>query len=352
MPHQRFPKVDILHMSSQEIKFVLSDTDISMANTLRRILIAEVPTLAIDLVEFHENSSCLNDEYIAHRLGLIPLRYQPNLMGNAVDSGILEDTTTTTASSNILKGADCQDAFLSHRECVCYDRCPRCSVEFELDVAYDANHQSMLQQQQQSDDEVLAAPLTVTSKDLISNNETVAPAHFLESEQDMAQDEGIAIVKLGPNQRLKLKAIARLGISKEHAKWCPVAVATYRFWPIITINNELIQQNLTQEQKMEIIDACPDRILELDEATGQIVAAENAWDMATYTEDLYYCQAAMKRRPEDDDYVKVEPSTSKFVFSVETTGCIDADEVIFAALKVLKKRLNYLAQELENLKDM
>lgn len=76
MPHQRFPKVQFLHMSPHEIKFVLSDTDTSMANTLRRIMIAEVPTLAVDLVEFHENSTVLNDEYIAHRLGLVPIRYQ------------------------------------------------------------------------------------------------------------------------------------------------------------------------------------------------------------------------------------------------------------------------------------
>lgn len=77
MPHQRFPRVQMLHISPHEIKFILSDTDTSVANTLRRIMIAEVPTLAIDLVEFHENSTVLNDEYIAHRLGLIPIRYQP-----------------------------------------------------------------------------------------------------------------------------------------------------------------------------------------------------------------------------------------------------------------------------------
>jgi len=77
MPHQRFPKVEILHMFPHEIKFILSETDTSVANTLRRIMIAEVPTLAIDLVDFYDNSTVLNDEYIAHRLGLIPIRYQP-----------------------------------------------------------------------------------------------------------------------------------------------------------------------------------------------------------------------------------------------------------------------------------
>lgn len=76
MPHQRFPKIEVLSVQPSEIRFILSDTDVSVANTIRRIMIAEVPTLAIDLVEFHQNSTVLNDEYIAHRLGLIPIKYQ------------------------------------------------------------------------------------------------------------------------------------------------------------------------------------------------------------------------------------------------------------------------------------
>jgi len=76
MPHQRFPKIKIISSAPQEIQFILSDTDTSVANALRRIMIGETPTLAIDLVEFHENSTVLNDEYMAHRLGMIPIRYQ------------------------------------------------------------------------------------------------------------------------------------------------------------------------------------------------------------------------------------------------------------------------------------
>ena len=320
MPHQRFPKIEILSLQPHEIKFILSETDASVANALRRIMIGEVPTLAIDLVEFHENTTVLNDEYIAHRLGLIPLRYQP---------------------TDSLKGKDCQDVFSPHYECVCYDRCPRCSVEFELDVSYKV-----------TGEEDVLAPLTVTSKDLISNNESVQPAHFLSAEeQEDTQDEGISIVKMGPGQRLKIKAIARLGTNKEHAKWCPVAVATYRYWPDIMINQEQLA-NLTLEQKQEIVDCCPDKVLELDELTGEIRAVENAWDMCTYTEDLAFTQNAMKKRKEDDDFVRITQSTDKFIFNVETTGALDADEVVMAALRVLKKRLNYLAQELETLKSM
>lgn len=231
------------------------------------------------------------------------------------------------------------------RECVCYERCPRCSVEFELDVDFDQVNPS------RPEDEVLA-PLTVTSKDLKSNNDLVAPAHFLnQDEADESQDDGVAIVKMGPGQRLKLKAIARMGISKEHAKWCPVAVATYRFWPIITINEEQCS-TLTMEQKLELVELCPDRILELDEVTGNLKAAENAHELATYTEDLAVIQCAMKKEPEDDDFVSCVQSTDRFLFCVESSGAMDADEIVMSALRVLKDRLNYLAQEVENLKDM
>jgi len=49
------------------------DANYSLANAIRRS-VEEISTLAIDEVEFYKNDSALYDEFLAHRLGLIPLK--------------------------------------------------------------------------------------------------------------------------------------------------------------------------------------------------------------------------------------------------------------------------------------
>ena len=96
------PRVKLINVSKYQIDFELLDTDLSVANSLRRIMISEVPTLTIDLVELKDNTSALHDEFIAHRLGLIPL---------------VSDTV---------------DQYVTHEECACQRMCPKCSVSFRL----------------------------------------------------------------------------------------------------------------------------------------------------------------------------------------------------------------------------
>ena len=47
----RQPKIEVLELTEHTIKFVLSQTHASFANSLRRVMIAEVPAFAIDLVQ-------------------------------------------------------------------------------------------------------------------------------------------------------------------------------------------------------------------------------------------------------------------------------------------------------------
>ena len=54
--------------------FSLVGIDASIANAFRRILLAEIPTLAIEYVFVHNNTSIVQDEVLAQRLGLVPLK--------------------------------------------------------------------------------------------------------------------------------------------------------------------------------------------------------------------------------------------------------------------------------------
>jgi len=73
-----YPKFKILDKTDEIIKFELYEANIALANALRRIMISEVPTMAIELVDIRENTTPIHDEFLAHRLGLIPIK-TPNI---------------------------------------------------------------------------------------------------------------------------------------------------------------------------------------------------------------------------------------------------------------------------------
>lgn len=98
----REPEIIVRELSKYTIKFELLNTDLAVANSLRRIIISEVPTMAIDLVEVKENTSALHDEFIAHRLGLIPL----------TSHGV--------------------EKFNMYDKCSCNSMCNSCSVTYKL----------------------------------------------------------------------------------------------------------------------------------------------------------------------------------------------------------------------------
>ena len=75
--------IEVLSQTKDRLRFALREVDVSMANALRRIMLAEVPTWSVETVHFHENSSIYQNEYLAHRLGLIPLRVTDNSLETA-----------------------------------------------------------------------------------------------------------------------------------------------------------------------------------------------------------------------------------------------------------------------------
>ncbi|KAJ3186799.1 45 kDa subunit of RNA polymerase II [Irineochytrium annulatum] len=174
------PKVQIQEINDRDpsITFTLSNTDLSVANSLRRIMLAEVPTMAIDLVDIESNTTVLIDEFISHRLGLIPL-------------------TSTSV-----------DDFAYTRDCTCPQYCPACSVELTLNVR--CNDRDVMD---------------VTARQLVSSHETVRPCFQSDD------DPGAVICRIRKGQELRVKCVAKKGTAKEHAKWSPCSAVSFEYDP-------------------------------------------------------------------------------------------------------------------------
>ncbi|KAE8792190.1 DNA-directed RNA polymerase II subunit RPB3-A [Hordeum vulgare] len=265
--YQRFPRVRIRELKDEYAKFELRDTDASMANALRRVMIAEVPTVAIDLVEIESNSSVLNDEFIAHRLGLIPL--------------------TSSAAMSMRLSRDC-DA------CDGDGSCEYCSVEFHLAARATESGQT----------------LEVTAQDLRSTDP-----------------------KLRCGQELRLRAIARKGIGKDHAKWSPAATVTFMYEPDICINEELME-TLTLEEKQSWVESSPTKVFDIDPVTQQVTIVDP--EAYTYDDEVIKKAEAMGK----PGLVEINAKEDSFVFTVETTGAITAYELIMDAITILRQKLD------------
>jgi len=72
-------KVSVVLLNKTDIEFDLVGYDPAIANALRRILLSDLPSMAIEKVHIYQNTSIMQDEVLAHRLGLLPLTADPRL---------------------------------------------------------------------------------------------------------------------------------------------------------------------------------------------------------------------------------------------------------------------------------
>jgi len=190
-------KMEILEKNDNNFRVIIRDADVPLMNAIRRIALAEVPCMAIEEVVMIENSSILQDEMIAHRLGLTPLR-------------------TDLDAYSLPEDCKCQSEF----------GCPECRVTLTLDA------------------EAKEGTRTVYSGEIVSENPEIVPV-----------SDKVPIIKLAKNQKLKLEAYARLGRGKTHAKWQPVSMCAYKYLPEITVPAEKCGEC------QKCVDICPKKVL-------------------------------------------------------------------------------------------
>ncbi len=160
-------KVKLVSKKGDKLEFLLEDATPAFANALRRIMVAEVPTMSISWVDISVNGSALYDEIIASRLGLIPLKFNPK-------------------------------KFSFPQEGDAKSKKPHYDVHFTLDKK---------------------GPCTVCSGDMKPSDSSVVPT-----------DPRFPITELLENQAIRLEAYAKLGLGKEHSK-NHAAIASYQYFP-------------------------------------------------------------------------------------------------------------------------
>ena len=168
-------KVELNSRNEKRIVFTIKGINVALANAIRRVILSEIPTMAVDEVVIFENDSVLHDEILAHRIALVPLR---------------TDINTLYSLKNLKE--------LSEQE-----------VVLTLDI------------------EAVESGTIVYSSDLKSTDPIVRPVY-----------DNIPIVKLEKGQKLLLEAYARYGLGKDHAKWQAACVSAYKYKPIIDIDEE------------------------------------------------------------------------------------------------------------------
>ncbi|MDY6966030.1 MAG: DNA-directed RNA polymerase subunit D [Halobacteriota archaeon] len=269
-------EIEVIELSDSSGRFILSDVSTSFANGIRRSMISEVPTMAIDEVNIYENTSVLFDEQIATRLGLIPLKTD-------------------------------LDTYVEPENCQCDGGCAVCQVSLMLSV--------------ESPEEVPKNQKTATrivhSGDFVPSDPNVVPAF-----------DKIPIIKLITaiprkdrtsisRQKIVLEAIARLGKGSDHAKWQAAVACGYKNLPKIVIKN--------CNGCGKCVEVCPRDILVLNGELSVINDAECS-------------QCKLCEETCDIDAIKIDKDDNAFVYDFETDGSLSAKELVLRAADTIKEK--------------
>eukprot|EP00698_Gefionella_okellyi_P005001 TRINITY_DN14602_c0_g1_i1.p1 TRINITY_DN14602_c0_g1~~TRINITY_DN14602_c0_g1_i1.p1 ORF type:complete len:332 (+),score=67.77 TRINITY_DN14602_c0_g1_i1:25-1020(+) len=273
--------VNILHVNAEEMEFELIGIDAPIANALRRILIAEVPTMAIEKVYVFDNTGVIQDEVLAHRLGLIPIKADPSLFESP--SGDPTDRNT---------------------------------LVFKLQVRCEKNPDPDAKEKYING--------SVKSGQLIYDPQGEQAGRGYEVG---VVDPDILITKLRPGQELDIECHAQKGIGKVHAKWSPVATASYRLLPDVRFVEEF-----RDAEADRIVAKCPMKVFDIED-----LPAGHRRAVVANPRNCTMCRECI-RDAADDQRIKLMRVKDHFIFSIESTGAIHPRDLFRQAIAILIKK--------------
>uniref|UniRef100_A0A8C9LN30 DNA-directed RNA polymerase II subunit rpb3-like n=1 Tax=Piliocolobus tephrosceles TaxID=591936 RepID=A0A8C9LN30_9PRIM len=345
-------QIEITSLTDDIITFVLYNSNYGMANAIRRIILSEVPTLAIDIVNVYENTSAFHDEFIAHRLGLIPI------------------------DSRNIKQYEFREL------CKCRETCSKCTIQYILEVQcknrdkLEVTHYDI---EFTGNEPNIPMPIPQGNKKKMNKNNIINNdvndnynMNNLDNDDNIKLENAIPIVSIAKNQMLKMKLIATKGIGKMHAKWIPGNVS-YRIDHKVIIKHNLIDK-LPREHKLLIINNLTNDCYTIqkenknngyndnnryDNVNGYD-DDENAYDDIDITKkDIQLklnenMSVVMAQNCIDllnelgyKDIIKVVFDETKFHFKVETIGSMPPEQIVEMAMEILEDKLRSLEPKIK-----
>ncbi|KLO15553.1 hypothetical protein SCHPADRAFT_927143 [Schizopora paradoxa] len=307
-------KLSVKRLSQRSIEFDLVGVDASIANAFRRIMIAEVPTICIEEVYVWNNTSVIQDEVVAQRLGLIPLNVDPDLF----ETRGVNDSATD-----------------------------RNTLVFKLNVACTKKPN---------------VPAGTIDAEKLYENSTVTAGHLEwvpQGEQEELQafkikppastNPNIVIAKLRPGQEMEMELHCIKNVGKEHAKWSPVATASYRLLPHITLypktsfNTQL--KRIPPEHADKFASCFSPGVIRVDPVTKAVSVDPKGVRGETMSREVF-------RHPEFTDCFGLGRVRDWFMFTVESEGPYAPEDIFPASIRVMRSKIANLKKATERLMGM
>ena len=312
------------HLTPSHSIFSLTGVDASIANAMRRILLSEIPTLAVEDVFIYNNTSIIADEVLAHRLGLIPLRVTKT-------EGLSNMHWYFKRPSDEAEQAELPENFQESaptaENCVVLSLKARCSWKSDGKKLWEQGERE---------------PTRLYEGSNVYAHQLRFEAHGAQSEvlgSVEPVNPGILIAKMRPGQAMDMRLHCYKGIGKDHAKFSPVATASYRLLPTI----EILQPILGPEAR-KFARCFPKGVISIETVTAADAANKGSGYTGHEGEEKAVVKDTFKdtvsreclRHDEFKDKVKLGRVRDHFIFSVESTGQFESAELFVEALKVLK----------------
>lgn len=292
-------KVEIVsYENGRELELDIIGIGPAIANAYRRIMIAEVPTMAIEHVFIYNNTSVIQDEMLSHRLGLIPIKADPTLF-SWKPPGLGPENTSREHTL----------VFKLRAKCKLIDSC---------DPDTSGRREDLYKDYKVFSGHLKWEPL----KEQETRVSEVKPVY-----------KKILLAKLSGKQEIDFKLHAIKGIGRDHAKFSPVATVSYRLMPAIRLTSKI-----SGEAAERLKESFSEGVIEL---TGKerIARVSNA-RLDSGSRNIFR-QADLK------DKVVYDLKKDHFIFRIESTGCIPAIDIFLQSCSILESKCQYFLEALQ-----